>query len=109
MIRIHLRFARPTQHLSRAVTADDGTVVAGVGTRLGASVVRSLRAVGVDRVWIREAEQVAAWEEDKALADALADLDGRFAADGGDPVLDTIHRCLRNRMLTRARRLGDVV
>lgn len=105
MTRIHLRFARPGMHLARALTDPDGTVMAGVGTRLTASLVRALRDQDVERVWIQE-EAVAPWEIDPDLDEALAALDGRFAREGADPVLAAVHACLRNRMIARARRLG---
>lgn len=106
MTRIHLRFARPGMHLARALADPDGTVMAGVGTRLTASLVRALRDQGVERVWVRE-DAVAPWEVDADLDEALAALDARFARDGEDPVLAAVHACLRNRMIARARRLGS--
>jgi hypothetical protein len=107
VIRLHLRSARSSLHLARAVTTADGQLVAGVGTGLGPSVVRSLLAVGVDSVWVEEADQVAEWEEDPALDRALAALDARFAGDVADPVLDALQECLRHRLVARARRLEE--
>lgn len=104
MTRIHLRFARPGMHLARALTASDGTVMAGVGTRLTPSLLRGLREQGVERIWVRE-DAVAPWEVDVDLEQALADLDARFADTEGDPVLAAVHACLRNRMIAREQRL----
>ncbi len=106
MIRVHLRSARPSWHLAQAVTAADGQLVAGVGTGLGPSVVRSLIAAGVDSVWVEEAEQVAEWEEDPTLERALAALDARFG-NAADPVLAALKECLRHRLVARARRLEE--
>lgn len=104
---MHLRSARPSWHLARAVTTADGQLVAGVGTGLGPSVVRSLLVAGVDSVWVEEANQVAEWEEDPALDRALAALDARFAGGAGDPVLAALQECLRHRLVARAHRLEE--
>lgn len=107
MIRVHLRFARPAFHLARAVAADDGQVVAGVGTALTPSVVRSIAAAGVDSVWVEEADQVAEWEEYLDLDRALAALEIRFAGAEADEVLCALKECLRQRLVDRARRDQD--
>jgi hypothetical protein len=104
MTRVHLRSARPAFHLAQAVTAADGQVVAGVGTALTSSVVRSLAAAGVDCVWVAETDQVAEWEEDPDLERALAALDARFAGAPADAVLDALKTCLRHRLEAHARR-----
>jgi hypothetical protein len=104
MTRIHVRSARPAFHLAQAVTAGDGQLIAGLGTALTPSVVRSLTAAGVDCVWIVESDEVAAWEEDPDLDRALAALDARFAGVPADAVLDALKECLRNRLRAHARR-----
>src|SRR5690242_3979085 len=104
MIRVHLRSARPALHLAQAVTTADGQLVAGLGTALTPSVVRSLTAAGIDCVWIAESDQVATWDEDPDLDRALAALDARFAGAPADAVLDALKECLRNRLRTHARR-----
>ncbi|MCW5892912.1 MAG: hypothetical protein KIT14_20555 [bacterium] len=91
-------------HLARALTAADGAVMAGVGTRLTPSLLRALRDQDVERVWVSE-DAVAPWEVDVDLEQALADLDARFAREAGDPVLAAVHTCLRNRMIAREQRL----
>jgi hypothetical protein len=104
MTRVHLRSARPAFHLARAVSAADGHVVAGVGTALTTSVVRSLVAAGVDSVWVAESDLVAEWEEDPDLDRALAALDARFADGPANAVLDALRDCLRHRLVARAQR-----
>ncbi len=104
MTRVHLRFARPGMHLAQALTATDGTVVAGVGTKLTASLLRAFCEHDVERLWVQE-DGVAPWEVDAGLEQALADLEARFAHEQGDPVLDAVHACLRNRLIARERRL----
>jgi hypothetical protein len=105
MTRVHLRSARPAFHLAQAVIAADGQVVAGVGTALTSSVVRSLVAAGVDGVWVAETDLVAEWEEDPDLDQALAALDARFAGAPADAVLDALKDCLRQRLVARAQRI----
>jgi hypothetical protein len=104
MTRVHLRSARPAFHLARAVTAADGQVVAGTGTALTPSVVRSLAAAGVESVWIGEDGLVAEWEEDPDLERALAALDARFAGAPADAILGALKSCLRDRLVARAER-----
>ncbi len=101
---MHLRSARPAFHLARAVTAADGQVVAGAGTALTPSVVRSLAAVGVDSVWVGEDALVAEWEEDPDLQHALDALDARFAGAPADAILGALKACLRGRLVARAER-----
>jgi hypothetical protein len=101
MIRIHLRHARPRLHLAEPVVGPDGALVAGVGSSLTRSVVRTLADLGVRSVWVREAEQVREWEEDRDLARALADLDARLAAEPPDPTLDAIGAALRRHLMAR--------
>lgn len=98
MTRVHLRFVRPGMTLARAVTAPDGSVVAGVGTRLGPAVVRLLATLGIDSVRVESPGPVAAWEEDPELPEALARLDARFAAEPPDAVLALVRDCLRERL-----------
>jgi hypothetical protein len=104
MTRVHLRSARPAFHLARAVTAADGQVVAGIGTALTPSVVRSLAAAGVDSLWIEEDALVAEWEEDPDLERALAALDARFAGAPADAILGALKTCLHDRLVARAQR-----
>lgn len=106
MTRIHLRFARPGMHLAQPLSAPDGTVMAGIGTKLTASLLRAFRDQDVERLWVQE-DGVAPWEIDAGLEQALADLDARFAHEHGDPVLDAVHTCLRNRLIARERRLAE--
>lgn len=101
MTRVHLRSARPAFHLAEAVTADDGQLVAGQGSALTSSVVRSLAAAGVDSVWIAEDDLVAEWEEDPDLDRALAALDARFAGAPADAILGALKTCLRQRLVAR--------
>lgn len=104
MTRVHLRSARPAFHLAHAVTAGDGQLVAGAGTALTPSVVRSLVAAGADTAWVVEDDLVAEWEEDPGLDRALAALDDRFAGAQADAVLDALKTCIRNRLVARAQR-----
>ena len=106
MIRVHLRFARPTMHLARPLAADDGALLAGVGTRLTRPLTRALRDSGVESVWVREVEGVADWEEDKDLDRALAALTARFADEPPDPVLLAVRDTLRLLLLRRVRTPG---
>ena len=108
MKRVHLRFVRPGMTLARAVTAADGTVVAGVGSRLGPPAVRLLVALGVGSVWVESPGAIAPWEEDPELEEALARLDARFAGEPHDAVLHELHGCLHERLVAHAaRRQGD--
>jgi hypothetical protein len=104
MTRVHLRSARPAFHLARAVTAADGQLVAGAGTALTPSVVRSLAAAGVDSVWVGEDGLVAEWEEDPDLQRALEALDARFAGAPADAILSALKTCLHDRIVARAGR-----
>lgn len=106
MTRVHLRFARPGMHLAQPLTASDGTVLAGIGTRLTASLLRAFRDQDVERLWVHE-DAVASWEVDVDLEQALADLDARFATETIDPVLDALHACLRHRLIAREERLAE--
>lgn len=90
-------------HLAEAVEGPDGAPVAGVGTTLTREVVRALMRLGVTSVVVREADEVAEWEEDKDLAGALRDLDARFAAESPDPLLDELARALRRHLVARAK------
>jgi hypothetical protein len=102
MIRIHVRYARPSLHLARPVAGADGALVAGVGSALTPSVVRGLSDIGVTRVWVREVDRVRAWEEDRDLEQALAALDARLAGEPPDPTLEAIGAALRRRLVARA-------
>jgi hypothetical protein len=102
MVRIQLRFARSDMHLAEAAAGDDGEVVAGVGTRLSPSAIASLRRSGVRAVWVREGDRVAPWELDKDPAEAVADLEARFATVASDPILAELEAALRAHILQRA-------
>jgi hypothetical protein len=107
MIRIGLHYARPHMHLAEAVEGPDGAPIAGVGTTLTPDLVRFLLRLGITSVVVREAEGVAAWEEEKDLADALRELDARFANEGSDPLLDELQRALRRHLARRAAATGE--
>lgn len=97
-VRIHVRFARPGLTLAAAAVAEDGALVAGAGTELRPSVVRSLLEAGIDSVRIREADAVAPWEREPELDEAMAALAARFAHAGADPVLAALRAALARRM-----------
>ena len=91
-------------HLAEAVTGPDGALIAGAGTTLAPPVLRALRRLGIESVQVREADDVADWEEDKDLVHALADLEGRFAAEGPDPHLEVLRDALRRHLVARGTR-----
>jgi len=101
MVRIRLGHAKPHMHLARAVLGADGCVVAGAGTTLGPSVVRSLVRLGVRSVEVVEAGEVAAWEEDKDPSRAVADLEARFVGEPPDPILDALKAALVRHLTPR--------
>ncbi len=107
MTRIHLRYARPHMHLAEPLVGPDGVVVAGAGTTLGESVVRSLLRAGVETVVVQESADVADWEQAKTLEEALADLDARFAAESRDAILDTLKTAIAHHLAARARRRAE--
>jgi hypothetical protein len=104
MIRIQLRYAKPHMHLSRALVGPDGRLVAGAGTTLNAVVVRALMRFGFDSVEVTEGEEVQDWEQDKAVEQALADLEARFASEPAEPTLDAVKQALRRHLVARADR-----
>jgi hypothetical protein len=102
MIRIRLQYARPHMHLAEAVVGPDGAPVAGAGTRLTSDVLDLLRRLGVSGVVVREAHDVADWEEDKELSRALEDLEARFAAQPSNALLDALKAALRRHLAAQA-------
>ena len=94
-------------HLAEPLLGPDGTLVAGVGTTLGETVVRSLRRLGIESVVVREADEVADWEEAKDLDAALAALEARFAGEPADAILSTLKAALARHLRTRAARRED--
>lgn len=98
MRRVKLRFVRSDMHLAEAVSGADGGLLAGAGTRLSAALVDELRRLGLTGVAVREAAEVADWEEDKDAARALADLEARFAPEPADPILAAVKAALARRL-----------
>lgn len=103
MQRVHVRFVRSGMTLARPVTAADGSVVVGAGTRLVPAAVRLLEADGVASVWVESSEAIAPWEEDPDLEPALSRLEARFPAPR-TPELAELYACLRDRLVAHAAR-----
>jgi hypothetical protein len=101
-VRIHLQFATPEMRLARPISDASGRLVAGVGTILSQGVVRVLRHMAVQSVTVDDAHGLAPWHQVRTVAEELAVLDARFAAETETPPLAEIHAAIARRIGQRA-------
>jgi len=105
-VRVPLTFVRPTMRLAHPIQDGEGRLVAGVGTQLSDRVVAHLRKLAIQAVSVTSAEDLPGWEIIEPLAEALADLDARFATHPETPERAQLHAAVV-RLLTRRARLHD--
>ncbi len=101
-VRIHLQFATPQMRLARPISDANGRLVAGVGTILSPGVVRVLRHMAVQSVAVDDAHGLAPWQQVRTVAEELAALDARFAAETPTPPLAEVHAAIARRIERRA-------
>lgn len=101
-VRIHLQFATPQMRLARPISDANGRLVAGVGTILSPGVVRVLRHMAVQSVTVDDANGLAPWQQVRTVAEELAALDARFAAETVTPPFAEIHAAIARRIERRA-------
>ena len=105
-VRVPLTFVRPTMRLAHPIQDGEGRLVAGVGTQLNDRVVAHLRKLAIQAVAVTSAEDLPEWEILQPLAEALADLDARFATHPETPERGQLHAAVV-RYFTRRARLRD--
>jgi len=80
-VRVPLQFVKPPMRLARPVLDGEGRLVAGAGTVLGESVVRTLRNLALQSVLVEGGTDLPSWETVEPLEVELRDLADRFGAE----------------------------
>ena len=94
--------------LARPLVDRDGLLVAGAGTQLGPSVLRTLRRLAVRSVLVmEEAGDVPSWGKVRPLDEELAALEARLAPARRQGALAELHAAIVRHLGARAARLAE--
>jgi hypothetical protein len=85
--------------LARPVVDGDGQPLVGAGTALTPRVAALLREAGLAAVEVADPAGVRDWERERSVAEVLAALDERLAAEPPDAALDALRTALRDHLL----------
>jgi hypothetical protein len=104
-VRVPLQFAKPSMRLASAVCDAEGRLVAGVGTALGANVVRTLRRMAIQTVVVDDGADVAVWEQAVPVASSVHDLERRMRHEPSSEPLALLRAAVTRLLERRAARL----
>lgn len=104
-VRVPLQFAKPTMHLAVPVCDAQGRVVAGSGTALTATVLRSLRKMAFQTVLVADAPDLPPWEQTKPLNEELLALERRLDREPPSEPLAMLRAAITRHLCKRALQL----
>jgi hypothetical protein len=101
MQKIPLELAAAGMKLAKPVKNERGMILCGAGTELTEATVGRLSDMGVRRITV-QGHPVDTGEQEKPLADEIAELNARFRLVEGDALMSKIKNIFSKRLQGRA-------